>query len=116
MWLVRRSQRSFFRDSEALTRLFDLLSVWAARLHIRWPASHTPLEHATTFGSAVPEAAPTVDRLAALFVAQQYGRQEPSVQTLGEVADGWHALRPKLWRRWLGRVIDASKSKPPRAG
>ena len=114
--LLRRRQRAFFRDAEVLTRLFDLLGVWAARLHIRWPASHTPLEHAATFGSAMPEAAPTVDGLAALFVAQQYGRQDPSPETLTQVADNWQALRPKLWRNWLGRIIDAPKAKPPRAG
>ena len=114
--LLRRRQRAFFRDSEVLTRLFDLLGVWAARLHIRWPASHTLLEHAAAFGSAVPEAAPTVDHLAALFVAQQYGRQDPSPETLTQVAENWQVLRPKLWRRWLGRIIDAPKSKPPGGG
>ena len=114
--LLRRRQRAFFRDSEALTRLFDLMAVWADRLHIRWPASHTPLEHAAAFGSAVPEAAPTVDRLAALFVAQQYGQQEPSAETLTQVAENWQVLRPKLWRRWLGRLIDAPKPKPPGGG
>jgi hypothetical protein len=64
----------------------------------------------------VPEAAPTVDHLAALFVAQQYGRQEPSTETLTQVAENWQALGPRLWRRWLGRIIDAPKSKPPSAG
>ncbi len=114
--LLRRRQKAFFRGSEVLSRLFDLLAAWAARLHIRWPASDTPLEHAAAFSSAVPEAAPTVDRLAALFVAQQYGRQEPSAPILAEVADDWQTLRPKLWRRWLGRFIDAPKTEPPRAG
>jgi hypothetical protein len=114
--LLHRRQRAFFRDSEVLTRLFDLLGIWAGRLHIRWPASHTLLEHAAAFGSAVPEAAPTVDHLATLFVAQQYGRQEPSAETLGQVAEDWQALRPKLWRRWLGRIIDAPKTEPPRGG
>ena len=105
--LLHRRQKAFFGGSEVLSRLFDLLAAWAARLHIRWPASHTPLEHAAAFSSVVPEAAPTVDRLAALFVAQQYGRQEPSAQMLAEVADDWQTLRPKLWRRWLGRIVDA---------
>ncbi len=114
--LLRRRQKAFFRGSEVLSRLFDLLAAWAARLHIRWPASDTLLEHAAAFRSAVPEAAPTVDRLAALFVAQQYGRQEPSAPMLAEVADDWQTLRPKLWRRWLGRFIDAPKTEPPRAG
>ena len=124
--LLGRRQRAFFRGSEALFRLFDLLGAWAARLHIPWPASHTALEHAATFSSAVPEAAPTVDHLAALFVAQQYGRQEPSAQRLAEVAADWQMLRPKLWRRWLGRRrhgriidapgVDAPGAEPPRAG
>ena len=116
LMLLLQRQRAFFRDSEVLTRLFDLMDVWAARLHIRWPASHTPLEHAAAFGSAVPEAAPTVDHLAALFVAQKYGRQEPSPETLTQVAEDWQALGPKLWRRWLGRIIDAPKAEPPRGG
>jgi hypothetical protein len=114
--LLRRRQQDLFQGSEALSRLFDLVAVWAARLHIRWPASHTPLEHAATFGGAVPEAAPAVDRLAALFVAQQYGREEPSAPVLAEVAGNWQALGPKLWRRWLGRFIDAPKNEPPPAG
>jgi transglutaminase-like putative cysteine protease len=118
--LLRRRQRAFFRSSEALFRLFDLLGTWAGRLHIPWPASHTPLEHAAAFNSAVPEAGPTVDHLATLFVAQQYGRQEPSAQMLVDVADNWQTLRPKLWRRWLGgqrfgRGSDAPAAEAPPA-
>jgi hypothetical protein len=70
------------------------------------------LEHAATFSSVIPEAAPAVDRLATLFVAQQYGRLEPPAQQLAEVADDWRALRPKLWRRWFGRIIKALKPEP----
>jgi hypothetical protein len=96
------------------------LGTWAGRLHIPWPASHTPLEHAAAFNSAVPEAGPTVDHLATLFVAQQYGRQEPSAQMLVDVADNWQTLRPKLWRRWLGgqrfgRGSDAPAAEAPPA-
>ena len=113
-WIVlRRRQAALLHDPEVLSWLFAQLAIWAARLGIRWPASHTPLEHAAEFTSAAPEAAPGVNRLAALLVAQQYGRQQPTAAMLAEVTDSWQALGPKLWRRWLGRFIDAPKDETP---
>lgn len=100
-WLLRRRKVALIREREALARLFGLLGVWAARLRIPWPASQTPLERASTFGEHLPEAAPTVDSIARLFVAQQYGRQQPEQNKMTSLVERWLALQPRLWRRWL---------------
>jgi hypothetical protein len=99
--LVRRQQAAFFRDSQLLARLFDLLGLWAGRLRIPWLASHTPAEHASTFGAALPEAEPMVTSLAELFAAQRYGRQQPAAERLSTLGRDWQTLQPRFWQRWL---------------
>ncbi len=113
---ARRRQATAIRDEATLGRLFERLGVWAARLHIHWPASDTPLEHAAQFGGAVPEAAPAAERIASLFVARQYGRQQPAPEALAEASTGWEALRPRLWRRWLGVLVRPPEKPQPSSG
>jgi transglutaminase-like putative cysteine protease len=101
-WLLLRWQRqTFYRRPELLARLFDVLGRWAARLRIPWVASQTPWERATAFNRAVPEAEPTVGRLARLFVAERYGREAPGQEALTGLIADWERLGPTLWKRWL---------------
>jgi transglutaminase-like putative cysteine protease len=112
-WAVMRRRRAaLFGDTEAIGQLFGMMGVWAARLRIPWPSSHTPLEHAAEFDSKLPEAALAVDHIASLFVAQRYGRQRPSSEILAGVVQDWRALQPRLWRRWLGEILGTSEDKP----
>jgi hypothetical protein len=97
----RWQQMSLFQDSEVLARLFGLLGLWAARLKVRWRPSETPLERAAAFNKRLPEAAPAVDAIADLFVAQQYGRQQPAPDAINGLARLWQQLQPHLWKRWL---------------
>ena len=110
--MMRRRRAALFGDTEAIGQLFGMIGVWAVRLRIPWPSSHTPLEHAAEFDSKLPEAALAVDHIASLFVAQRYGRQRPSSEILAGVVQDWHALQPRLWRRWLGETLGASEGKP----
>ncbi|MCX7706994.1 MAG: DUF3488 and transglutaminase-like domain-containing protein [Anaerolineae bacterium] len=104
-WAVRARRAALFRDSAAALRLFGLIGVWAGRLKIPWQASQTPLERATAFAKALPEAASVVRTIADLFVAQQYGRQQPPAETLASTVEAWLALQPVLWQRWLLGVV-----------
>lgn len=114
-WL-RRRELALFGDSAVLARLFELLGTWANRLGVPWPASATPLERAAEFGRRLPETAATVDALTSLFVAQQYGRQEPAPEALATLAAGWQEMRPLLWRRWLrGEAKHLWRAEHPRA-
>jgi hypothetical protein len=63
--------------------------------------SQTPLERAAVFNQAVPEAEPTVGRLASLFVAERYGREQPKNETLASLIEDWERLGPTLWKHWL---------------
>jgi transglutaminase-like putative cysteine protease len=111
-WRVaRRRQATLFREEGSLGRLFDLLEVWAGRLRIPWLSSHTPLEHAAEFSRKLPEATTAVDGIASLFVAQQYGRQQPAPEMLAGVAGNWQAIQPKLWRRWFDEIVGTPKRK-----
>ncbi len=101
LWAFRARRAALFRDRAAALRLFDLIGVWARRLKIPWQASQTPLERAAAFGQALPEAASVVRTIADLFVAQQYGRQQPPAEALTSMVEGWLALQPVLWQRWL---------------
>jgi transglutaminase-like putative cysteine protease len=98
---LRWRQIDLFRDSEVLARLFALLGVWANRLSIPWRSSQTPLEKAASFNSRLPEAAPAVDTIAGLFIAQQYGRQQPPRESITRLAKMWQQLQLQLWKRWL---------------
>lgn len=99
--LIRWRRREFYRRPELLARLFDVLGRWADRLRIPWLASQTPRERAAAFNQTVPEAAPTVERLADLFVAERYGRQPPRQDALAGLIADWERLGPALWKRWL---------------
>lgn len=110
----RWRQVSLFRDSEVLAKLFGLLGLWAARLQVRWRASETPLERAAAFNERLPEAAPTVDAITGLFVAQQYGRQSPAPEAISGLAHLWSQLQPRLWKLWLiGQLRRVEPAKPP---
>jgi len=114
VWLwMRRRRLTFFRDPELAARLFGLLGTWAKRLHIPWPASDTPLEHAAAFNRLLPEAQPTVGHLTALFVAQRYGRQRPSAEALADTMEDWKRLQPLFWRRWLGQLLSRLRRSLP---
>lgn len=110
----QRRQQALFRDGAVLTRLFGLLGAWAGRLGVPWLASATPLERAAQFEQKMPESAETVGALASLFVAQQYGRQDPAPEKLSMLAEGWRSLQPRLWRQWL--LGEASRLDPRRKG
>lgn len=110
----RWRQVSLFRDNEVLSKLFGLLGLWAARLQVRWRASETPLERAAAFNEKLPEAAPTVDAITGLFVAQQYGRQDPTPEAVNGLAQLWNQLQPRLWKFWLiGQLRSVEPAKPP---
>jgi len=99
----RRSARS--SASDVLGHLFDHMGTWAARLHIPWRASQTPLERASGLSEALPAAQPAIDGLATLFVAQQYGRQQPAGEELARVSAGWRGVQHVLWGRWVTRLF-----------
>ncbi len=102
---LRWRQVDLFRDTQVLSRLFALLGMWAQRLHVPWRPSQTPLERAAAFNAHLPEAAPAVDTIATLFIAQQYGRQEPAPESISTLARTWQQLQPRLWKQWVvGRV------------
>jgi transglutaminase-like putative cysteine protease len=115
----RRQERAFLASPELLAGLLAKVGTWASRLRISWPASHTPLEHAASFGQEAPEVRSVVDQIAALFVAQRYGRQAPPPETLQVVAREWGSVQSSLWRRWLQRLARpqaSSSSATPTPG
>ncbi len=117
---LRWQQIDLFKDSEVLGRLFALLGLWAKRLQVPWRPSQTPLERAAAFNARLPDAAPAVDTIASLFIAQQYGRQDPTPETVSGLARTWGQLQPRLWKQWLvsqvqgkrGEEQNAKKTKP----
>lgn len=113
LWLQRRN-RAFFQEGDLLARLFGVLGLWAVRLRIPWQPSQTPLERAAQFNEKLPEAAPAVDTIAGLFVAQQYGRQEPPPGMLAKVIESWRSLQPRLWRQWVLGEVRARTSERTR--
>ena len=107
----RRERRVFFSAADLIGRLFGLLETWANRLNIPWPVSHTPLEHAAAFSGALPEAGQPVARITDVFVAQRYGRQEPSADTLSRSADDWRSLEVVFWKGWAKRIANLATSR-----
>jgi transglutaminase-like putative cysteine protease len=109
---LRRRQEAFLKGPELLAGLLGRVGTWATRLKIPWPASDTPLEHATHFGRRVPEAEPIVSQMAILFVAQRYGCQRPPSDTVQSIAREWLGLQPSLWKRWARRVVRPTATHP----
>ena len=117
--ISRRRRGELLADAEVLARLFNLVGVWAGRLRVPWRASQTPLERAAAFNDRLPEAAPTVDQLAGLFVAQRYGRVQPEQEAVALLARAWEHLQPGLWKRWLAShlgEVGATAGAPGVAG
>jgi hypothetical protein len=105
-WLwMRRQRRIFYADTNLVIKLFELLGTWAARLRVLWLPSNTPLERVAAFNAALPEAGEPVNHLAELFMAQQYGRQQPNREALARTATDWDGLQPVLWRGWLALLV-----------
>lgn len=111
---LRWRQIDLFRDSEVLGRLFGLLGTWADRLRIPWRSSQTPLEKAAAFNARLPEAAPAVDTIAGLFIAQQYGRQQPPPESIRGLAKSWGQLQPQLWKRWFAGQVRGPEVERPK--
>jgi hypothetical protein len=108
----RRQEKAFLASPELPAGLLGRVGTWASRLRIPWPASHTPMEHAARFGQEVPEAGPVVTQIAALFVAQRYGRQAPPSETLQAAVREWRSLQTKLWKEWLRKLALPQASSP----
>lgn len=103
--LTARRRAAFTKDPQVIARLFAAFGAWAARLGIAWAESSTPWERAVGFGKRLPEAAPHIMLVARLFVAERYGRQAASDESVAESATGWRRLQPIFWRRWLEHLL-----------
>ena len=103
--LALRRRNALSIDGQLLLGLFERIQGWAERLRIPWPASQTPLEHAHAFGRVLPEANEPIHRLTGLLLAQEYGRQQLTTDTLKSATVDWRRLQPALWRHWLGQQI-----------
>lgn len=105
--VYRRRQIAFFRHSDLIARLFGIMAVWAGRLHIPWLDSWTPLERAGALEAKVPDASPTLTRLALLFGAERYGRRAADPADLASITGEWQALQPVLWKNWAAEAVSA---------
>jgi transglutaminase-like putative cysteine protease len=81
--IYRRRQASFYGSVDLISRLFAWLGIWAGRLHVPWPDSFTAMERVDAFGRKMPDASPALTRLALLFTAERYGRQQLADADLG---------------------------------
>jgi transglutaminase-like putative cysteine protease len=116
IFVARWRRQAFLRSPELLSRLLGLVGAWASRLGIPWPLSDTPLERAARFSQQVPQAEPVVTTMTGLFVAQRYGRQNPSADAVQSTAREWEIIQPKLWQEWLRRALprrSTSRSASP---
>jgi transglutaminase-like putative cysteine protease len=111
---ARRREMAFLASPELLAGLLGRVGAWASRLGIPWPASHTPMEHAESFGRRAPEAKRVVNQIAALFVAQRYGRQQPPPETVQSTVREWESVQASLWKKWL-RLLALPRASFPSA-
>jgi hypothetical protein len=54
----------------------------------------------------VPDAGPTITRLALLFAAQRYGRQQPQASEMAATAEEWQEIQPMLWKKWASDLAN----------
>jgi len=90
---------------------FARLSRMTRWLRLKLSAADTPYEQAKTIGLAVPQRREEIDRLADLYVREQYGRAEVDLDQTRSI---WKRLHWSLWgagfRRRLPRWLSAPRA------
>lgn len=71
--------------------------------------SLTPYEYATELSAEVPAGQEPIHRIAGLFVEEQFS---PHAADEGESVAAWRSLRPSLWRRWFGQMLERLQTRP----
>jgi hypothetical protein len=67
------------------------------------------MERVDAFGKKVPDAGPSLTRLATLFTAERYGKQETGEPDLRVTAAEWQQLQPTLWKKWASELLRRSE-------
>lgn len=68
---------------------------------VRPPPGTTPYEYARAVSTAVPGTRRSLDQITNLYVREQYGGQQPSIQDVRLVQRAWHTFRAALLRSFL---------------
>jgi hypothetical protein len=103
--IYHRRQAAFYASANLIPRLFAWLGIWAGRLHVPWPDSFTAMERVDAFGRKMPDASPALTRLALLFTAERYGRQQLAEADLRIATEEWRQLQPSFWRKWASELF-----------
>jgi hypothetical protein len=69
------------------------------------------MERADAFGNRVPDAGPALSRLAILFAAQRYGKQQPVETEIRLVTEEWRRLQPALWKNWVKEFVNRGEPR-----
>jgi hypothetical protein len=84
--------------------IFRRFAPWPARLGVSLEADATPHERAQAIARIVPDRGEAVATIADAYSAERYGGI-PS--TKADVRMAWRALRPRLYRAGLTRLVSA---------
>ncbi|MFZ5917267.1 MAG: transglutaminase TgpA family protein [Chloroflexota bacterium] len=98
-WIEERGLRGLDWVQKAYARMVR----FGGLLRVSLKEPQTPFEYAAELGSQVPAGQGFIHRITELFVMDQFS---PHAVDKGESAALWHSLRPRLWRRWLGRWLE----------
>jgi transglutaminase-like putative cysteine protease len=109
--IYRRRRATFYASANLIPRLFAWLGIWAERLHVPWPDSFTAMERVDGFSRKMPDASPALTRLALLFTAERYGRQQLAEAELRVATEEWQQLQPSFWRKWASEVFHHSQGR-----
>lgn len=87
-----------------VAKVYRQMCSYARLVGLRGQPSHTPYEYAALLAQSLPQGAPTVERIAELFVRDQFDRQALTLAEEESARVAWLALGPLLRRRVLGRI------------
>lgn len=71
--------------------------------------AQTPYEYAAELSAEVPAGRGAIHRITSLFVEDRFSPRPANGE---ESAAAWRDLRPSLWRRWFGRLLERFQAAP----
>jgi len=110
VWVVRwRLQRA---PRTTLTRLYDELARYAGWLGVRRRAADTHHEYASRIAQVVPEGAPVIRQIAAVYVKELFHPVGATPTEVTEIRALWPSLRQQFWSRLARRAAQAFLRRP----
>lgn len=105
-WRARRMGSNALEDM--VSRVYDRLMKWGARLHLPIQSCDTPLERGRLMARTWPHLTEDFKTVCVSYVRRQYGSKVSDSEHIRAQAGAeraWRHMQGPFWRRWLGQWV-----------